>query len=446
MDDNNNFISVGELNRKAKHLLESELGTVQVVGEVSNLARPSSGHMYFTLKDEDGAVRCAMFRNQNMRLNFAPENGDLCAVEAQVSLYAPRGDYQLIVSRMEPYGEGNLAKQFELLKAKLEKEGLFDHALKREIPKYPIHVAVVTSSSTAAFQDVMTTVERRARNTQLTIVEATVQGDTAPRSLINALEQIETFNANNPSNAFDLILMCRGGGSIEDLWCFNHEDLARKIHRLDIPLISAVGHEIDFTICDFVADLRAPTPTAGAEIVTEYYYQSLELLNDFQEKIKKSFQTCINNEQQRIALLKAQLKSPLSIIKERAQAIDSMELKIFQNIKNLLKDKHQAISINQISLNQLTPSKKIREMRLRFMQLTKEFKGRIARRLEGQLNQLAGIEKRLRAVSPYSILDRGYSIVTNSKQEIIKNVGQAKSSEKLSVKLSDGELSVKVSK
>jgi len=139
---------------------------------------------------------------------------------AQVSLYAPRGDYQLIVSRMEPYGEGNLAKQFELLKAKLEKEGLFDHALKREIPKYPIHVAVVTSSSTAAFQDVITTVERRARNTQLTIIEATVQGDTAPRSLINALEQIETFNANNPSNAFDLILMCRGGGSIEDLWCF----------------------------------------------------------------------------------------------------------------------------------------------------------------------------------------------------------------------------------
>ena len=156
MDDNNNFISVGELNRKAKHLLESELGTVQVVGEVSNFAKPSSGHMYFTLKDEDGAVRCAMFRNQNMRLNFAPENGDLCAVEAQVSLYAPRGDYQLIVSRMEPYGEGNLAKQFELLKAKLEKEGLFDHALKREIPKYPIHVAVVTSTSTAAFQDVMT--------------------------------------------------------------------------------------------------------------------------------------------------------------------------------------------------------------------------------------------------------------------------------------------------
>ena len=169
-------------------------------------------------------------------------------------------------------------------------------------------------------------------------------------------------------------------------------------------------------------------------------------MNDFQEKIKKSFQTSINNEQQKIALLKAQLKSPLSVIKEQAQAIDSMELKLFQNVKNALKDKHQAISINQTSLNQLTPSKKIRELRLRFMQLTKEFKGKIARRLESHLNQLSGIEKRLHAVSPYSILDRGYSIVTNSNQEIIKNVDQAKPSEKLSVKLSDGELSVEVSK
>ena len=261
---NDEIISVGELNKSAKYLLEHNFSNVSVIGEISNLSRPSSGHIYFTLKDESGAIRCAMFKNQNIKLNFSPENGDQCVLKGQVSIYAARGDYQLIVKNIEPAGTGNLMQEFEVLKKKLEQEGLFDQSKKKIIPSSPKHIAIVTSHSTAAFQDIISTVKRRAPNSQVSLSEAMVQGDAAHVSIINALSRIMNFNSNNPDNLIDVVIVSRGGGSIEDLWCFNNEDLAREIFSYPIPVISGVGHEIDFTICDFVSDCRVPTPTASA--------------------------------------------------------------------------------------------------------------------------------------------------------------------------------------
>ena len=210
-----------------------------------------------------------MFRNANMRLKFNPKNGDKCILRGQVSIYAARGDYQLIVKSIEPAGAGNLMQKFEALRKKLDDEGLFDKSKKNEIPVSPKHIAIITSSSTAAFQDIISTVKRRAPSSQISLSEATVQGDNAHISIINALNRVINFNELNQENAIDVVILSRGGGSIEDLWCFNNEELAREIYSFPIPTISGVGHEIDFTICDFVADIRVPTPTASAELVTE---------------------------------------------------------------------------------------------------------------------------------------------------------------------------------
>ena len=227
---NEEIISVGELNKSAKYLLENTFNDVSVIGEISNLSRPSSGHIYFTLKDEDGAIRCAMFRNQNIKLNFSPENGDQCVLKGQVSIYAPRGDYQLIVKNIEPAGSGNLMQKFEALRKKLDDEGLFDKNKKMAIPPSPKHIAIVTSSSTAAFQDIISTVQRRAPSAQISLSDATVQGDNAHISIINALNRICNFNEMNDNNKIDVVILSRGGGSIEDLWCFNNEELAREIY------------------------------------------------------------------------------------------------------------------------------------------------------------------------------------------------------------------------
>ncbi|MDA7702929.1 exodeoxyribonuclease VII large subunit, partial [Gammaproteobacteria bacterium] len=258
VDQKIEIISVGELNRSAKYLLENAFNNISVVGEISNMSRPSSGHIYFTLKDEDGAIGCAMWRSQASKLNFNPENGDKCILKGQVSIYPASGRYQLMVKSIEQAGSGNLMQQFEDLKKKLDNEGLFDLENKLHLPDSPKHIGVITSSSTAAFQDILSTIQRRAPSAQVTLSKSVVQGDTAPRTIIKALNRILLFNENNKDNPIDVVILSRGGGSIEDLWCFNNEELAREIFAFPIPTISGVGHEIDFTICDFVSDIRSP--------------------------------------------------------------------------------------------------------------------------------------------------------------------------------------------
>ena len=254
--------SVTRLNREVRAVLEGSFRALWVKGEISNLAVPASGHMYFSLKDEFSQVRCAMFKNRNRLLKFKPENGDEVLVQANVSLYEGRGEFQLIVQDMEPAGLGALQKAFEQLKEKLAREGLFDEALKKPVPGFPQSIGVITSPTGAAIRDILTTLKRRYPMGEVIIYPVPVQGTSAAGEIAS---MIATANARNET---DVLILARGGGSLEDLWSFNEEVVARAIHACEIPMVTGIGHEIDFTIADFVADLRAPTPTSAAEHVS----------------------------------------------------------------------------------------------------------------------------------------------------------------------------------
>ncbi|MDC1421727.1 exodeoxyribonuclease VII large subunit [Gammaproteobacteria bacterium] len=439
-------ISVGQLNQQAKRLLENQFRGISVLGEISNLARPSSGHIYFTLKDEDGAIRCAMFRNQNSRLNFEPQNGDQCILKGQVSLYAPRGDYQLIVSSMQPAGSGNLMQQFDALKKKLDAEGLFAQSIKQDLPAQPRHIGVITSESTAAFQDILTTIQRRAPISQVTLIPATVQGDTAPRTLINALQNVLEFNNANPLNAFDVILMCRGGGSIEDLWAFNNESLAREIYDFPIPIVSGVGHEIDFTIADFVSDLRAPTPTAAAELVTEFYFQLEDTISNVKKSLLGAFQALIQEKSQKILLTSQNLKSPMTLLKEQSQSLDNLEIRLSQIIRSLMAAAKQDLKISSNSLNQSNALRMV----MKYQTLVNEHIQKMRHQIKNTLVQkkfvLKNLSTNLNAVSPLAVLDRGYAIVMDDSGKALTSSSNIKVGETIHTRLANGNLTSNVTK
>jgi exodeoxyribonuclease VII large subunit len=441
---NEEIISVGELNKSAKYLLENNFQNISVIGEISNLARPSSGHIYFTLKDEDGAIRCAMFKNQNLKLNFSPDNGDKCVLKGQVSLYAPRGDYQLIVKSIKPAGEGNLMQQFEALKKKLDSEGLFNRDKKVGIPESPKHIGIITSLSTAAFQDIISTVNRRAPSTKILVSEATVQGDNAHVSILKAMERIIDFNKKNESNLVDLVVFARGGGSIEDLWCFNNEELAREIFNFPIPTISGVGHEIDFTICDFVSDIRVPTPTAAAELITEFNFQLQDRFSEIELNLERNILQKIENLKLHIDNKKAKLKNPLTKLREISQSIDNVDLRLYQNQKLIIANYKNAINLLSKGINSFSPEKKLIDLNKQVVVFNDVLKKMISTKFKLFNNQLIELNKNLDILNPLSILDRGYAIVTNDSGKAIKSSKEVSRGELLKARLSKGTLEVDV--
>ena len=443
LDHNDEIISVSELNRSAKYLLEKNFNNVSVIGEISNLSRPSSGHIYFTLKDEDGAIRCAMFKNRNINLNFKPQDGDQCLLKGQVSIYAARGDYQLIVSNIQPAGSGNLMQKFEDLKNKLEAEGLFDPKNKLQVPASPKHICVVTSSSTAAFQDIISTIKRRAPSSQLSISETSVQGDNAHISIINALNRIMKFNERN-KNKIDVVVLTRGGGSIEDLWCFNNEELAREIHTFPIPTISGVGHEIDFTICDFVSDLRVPTPTASAEVVTEFNFNLIDKLNDLKIDIHKAVLNFMENLNQKIQLLKSKLKSPKASLREKTQKLDNIEIQFQKYQQMILSNKKTIINDLNSELNLKNPIIKLNNITNKVDALSEKLNFMLSQKLDNRKNNLDKLHKSINILSPLSILDRGYSIILNEKGSAIKSSNDVNKGENLKARLSKGTIDLEV--
>tara|TARA_Y100000994_G_scaffold123474_1_gene101356 strand:+ start:530 stop:1894 length:1365 start_codon:yes stop_codon:yes gene_type:complete len=443
---NEEIISVGELNKSAKYLLENTFNNVSVIGEISNLSRPSSGHIYFTLKDEDGAIRCAMFRNQNIKLNFSPENGDQCVLKGQVSIYAPRGDYQLIVKSIEPAGSGNLMQKFEVLRKKLDDEGLFDKSKKRLIPQLPKHIAIITSSSTAAFQDIISTVRRRAPSAQISLSNATVQGDNAHISIIKALNRIIMFNEMNEDNRIDVVILSRGGGSIEDLWCFNNEELAREIFSFPIPTISGVGHEIDFTICDFVSDKRVPTPTAAAELVTEFIYQFDDKLQNYKIKLSKGIEYIIESFKKFIDLNNSKLKNPIVLLREKSQYLDNMDLRLQQNHKSIILNKSNKVNILVSLLKNKNPISKLNSINEKTNILLSNLNRGVQEKLKANHNNLKKLYKNIKILNPLSILDRGYAIVTNNRGIALKSSKQANKGEKLKARLSKGTIELEVKK
>ena len=444
VEQNKEIITVGELNRSAKYLLEDAFTNIAVIGEISNISRPSSGHIYFTLKDEDGAIGCAMWRSQATKLNFKPEDGDKCILKGQVSLYPATGRYQLMVKSIEQAGSGNLMHQFEQLKKKLDSEGLFDLSKKLLLPKSPKHIGVITSASTAAFQDILSTIKRRAPSSQISLSPAVVQGDAAAGSLIKALDRIIKFNENNPENSIDVVIIARGGGSIEDLWCFNNEDLARQIALFPIPTISGVGHEIDFTICDFVSDMRAPTPTASAEIVTEFSFQVFDKLSEIQNNLHRFIRISLKDKLQKIQFLKGNIKNPLLILREKSQKIDNYELKLKQNMKLNYSNNKQRFNLAISKFREKSPAASIQENYSKINNIKELIKRAIKLKVSKNISVLREFEKNLDILNPLSILERGYSIIQNKSGSSIKSISEVESGDILIARLNKGFLDIEV--
>jgi exodeoxyribonuclease VII large subunit len=345
------ILSVSELNLRAKNLLETGLGTVQITGEISNWTRASSGHCYFSLKDEEAQVRCACFRTNAIRLNFTPENGLSVILEAQVTLYLNRGDYQLIVSRMEPAGQGLLALKFEQLKKKLASQGLFDEKNKKAIPKLPRRIAVVTSPTGAAFQDIKNVLARRFPLIPITLFPCLVQGEEAPKSLCQAITKADA------DRRCDVIILARGGGSIEDLWAFNNETLAYEIAQCATPIISGVGHEIDFTIADFVADLRAPTPSAAAEQAVPDQIAFLHQLQTSENHLIEKFERLLERRYTTLHQLQGKLKDPKALLQNQMQRLDYAQQQLFSALEKYLTGRRSELQTLAAVLDQQNPLK-----------------------------------------------------------------------------------------
>ena len=321
---NDNIYSVSQLNQSVRVILEGQLGLVWLMGEISNFSQPVSGHWYLTLKDENAQVRCAMFRMKNLRVTFRPQNGMQVLVRAAVSLYEPRGDYQLIIESMHPAGEGLLQQQFEALKLKLAAEGLFAQNLKKTIPHFCQSVGVITSKTGAALQDILHILQRRDPSLKVVIYPTSVQGKEATAEIAQMIELA------NRRNEVDVLIVGRGGGSLEDLWCFNEETVARAIFNSVLPVISAVGHETDVTIADFVADVRAPTPSAAAELVSRDQGELLQQLSYKQQRLEMALDrlfTRKNQQLQRLAL-RLQNQHPQAQLRGQRQHITQLEYRL----------------------------------------------------------------------------------------------------------------------
>lgn len=439
IDDNaRRVLSVTELNRKAKSLLEIHLPLMWVQGEISNISRPASGHMYFTLKDERAQVRCAMFKSRNNLTKITPKTGDMVQVRARVSLYEGRGDYQLIVEHMEASGFGLLQRRFDELKQLLQAEGLFGPERKRQLPEIPKHIAIITSPTGAAVRDMLTVLKRRFPAIPITIVPSAVQGDDAPKQLLAALDRVEE------SKRFDVVVLCRGGGSLEDLWAFNHEKLARRIAGFPIPVVSAIGHEVDFSIADFVADVRAPTPSAAAELLCPNSADYEVAFLNAALRLARLIQTKIASEKTRLLHLRQLVKHPGEKIQTWAQRTDQLELRLVRALRVQQQTRSAKVATLARQLKAQTPARAIKLSRTNLGRLQAQLNTSIKRALHSRQQLFANTVAQLELVSPLNILQRGYSIARNDRGELIRSANQITINQHINITLADGNLQAAV--
>jgi exodeoxyribonuclease VII large subunit len=389
--------SVSELTRYLRDLLESDdtLQDLWVRGEISNLARPISGHLYFTLKETTSALKCVIWRNSVLRLSFVPREGQAVEAHGSISIYETGGQYQLYIDQLRPAGEGALYQEFLRLKSRLETEGLFDPERKRPVPRFPQKIGVVTSPTGAALRDILNTLRRRYSVAEVILAPSSVQGENAPVELISALQNL------NKSIHPDVILLARGGGSIEDLWAFNDEQLAYAIAASEAPVISGVGHETDFTIADFVSDMRAPTPTAAAELATPNRFDLKADLTEFIGRLNRSFQSVITTRNWQVERLQNRLlqRSPVALVLSSRQRLDDMTSLINRSMAHMFKIKSTG---------------------------------------------LIGVQQHLSSLNPFSILKRGYAVVTRTDGTLVHSISQVQVGDNLAVLLQDGKFPVTV--
>ncbi|MET0068026.1 MAG: exodeoxyribonuclease VII large subunit [Candidatus Thiodiazotropha sp.] len=438
---NRDIYSVSRLVRETRAVLEASFPLIWVSGEISNLAQPASGHIYFSLKDEAAQVRCAMFRMKRQLLRFKPANGQQILMRARISLYEARGEFQLIAEHLEPAGEGALQLAFERLKQKLAAEGLFDTALKREIPIPPRRLGIITSPSGAAIRDLLTVLKRRYPALPVVIYPVQVQGEEAPRQIIRKLQLVAQ------RDECDLLILSRGGGSIEDLQAFNDEALARAIRDCPIPLVTGIGHEIDFTIADFVADRRAPTPSAAAELVTPDEQALRQRLLTLERGLRQ-------RQQQRLAQLRETCRKlekrllrqhPRQRTQQRAQQLDELGIRLRNALeRRLLMYRHRLSQADHRLISQ-SPEKRLTQLRNTYQMLEERLGRGIGQRIELRRNRLHQLARDLHTLSPLNTLGRGYALVTRDRDgKILRSQAEAKPGERVTARLSQGRLHCEV--
>lgn len=436
------ILTVSQLNNQVRQLLEETFGVVSISGEISNWVRASSGHCYFSLKDPEAQVRCALFRGRANQLRFKPDNGQAVVLHGQVSLYPNRGDYQLIVSHMEPAGMGQLAILFAKLKKKLQAAGLFDNEHKQPIPEMPKRIGIISSPTGAALQDILKVLRRRFPLAPVNVYPSLVQGEQAAKNLNQALKQAIA------DNSCDVLIITRGGGSMEDLWAFNDEQLAHNIFSCPIPIVSAIGHEIDFTIADFVADLRAATPSAAAELVVpeqQTYYDELAGQLAYLEQLLTQL---INNKQHQLQNLQARLKHPKQLLENQMQRLDYLQLRQQQAIQRHLE--HAKNRLNTLS-NTLHAYPWQQELAMHHTKIKHKHQ-RLTQQIKAtqihKKNHLQNFASKLDQLSPLATLARGYSIISiedsKSNTVTITAADQVKTGQIVTGRLHSGTLKLKV--
>ncbi|HIC1894318.1 TPA: exodeoxyribonuclease VII large subunit [Citrobacter freundii] len=428
------IFTVSRLNQTVRLLLEQEMGQVWISGEISNFTQPSSGHWYFTLKDDTAQVRCAMFRNSNRRVTFRPQHGQQVLVRANITLYEPRGDYQIIVESMQTAGEGLLQQKYEQLKAKLQAEGLFDQQFKKTLPS-PAHcVGVITSKTGAALHDILHVLKRRDPSLPVIIYPTAVQGDDAPGQIVRAIELA------NARGECDVLIVGRGGGSLEDLWSFNDERVARAIFASRIPVVSAVGHETDVTIADFVGDLRAPTPSAAAEIVSRNQLELLRQIQHGQQRLEMAMDYYLANRTRRFTQLNHRLQQqhPQLRLARQQTVLERLRQRMNFALENKIKQANQRQQRMLQRLNQQNPQPRIHRAQSRVQQLEYRLAENIRARLSEQRERFGNAVTHLEAVSPLATLARGYSVTTTIDGAVLKKTKQARPGDLLTTRLNDG--------
>ncbi|EGR1587401.1 TPA: exodeoxyribonuclease VII large subunit [Vibrio parahaemolyticus] len=438
---NQNIFTVSRLNAEVRLLLENEMGIVWLVGEISNFSAPVSGHWYLTLKDSRAQVKCAMFRGNNRRVTFKPANGNQVLVKARLSLYEPRGDYQLIIESMQPEGDGRLQQEFEELKMKLAAEGLFAQTNKLPLPEHPKRVGIITSKTGAALYDILDVLKRRDPSLPVVIYPTMVQGDDA------AIQIAQAIGRANSRNECDVLIVGRGGGSLEDLWCFNNEILARTIAASQIPIISAVGHEVDMTIADFVADVRAPTPSAAAELVSRDNSHKDQSLVAKQHKLASAMRYYLAQQKQQSAQLLHRLERqhPSYQLQRQSQQLDELDMRLRRAMQRFIDTRQQAVERKHHRLQLNSPAKHLAQQKSRLERVEHKLLDAMDRKLLTMRHQLAIAAEKLDTVSPLATLKRGYSITQTEQGKVVRSADDVKTGDLLVTRLANGEIHSTVS-
>lgn len=436
------ILTPSSLNRLVRDLLEDALPLIWIEGELSNVARPASGHLYFTLKDANAQVRCAMFRPKTTWLKFRPGDGMHVLVRARVGLYEPRGEFQLVAEHMEPAGEGALQREFEQLKARLDAEGLFDPARKRPLPRYAQRIGVITSATGAAIRDVLSVMSRRWPLADVEVLPVPVQGREAPPAIVQMLRRASA------SGRYDVLLVTRGGGSLEDLWAFNDEQVARAIHASAVPVVSAVGHEIDFSIADFVADLRAPTPSAAAELLVPDAHALQRHLHQLQQRLVTLEQRRLQSRSQRVDHLFARLQAqrPQARLARDRERLTHLHRRLLGVQREQTQHRRSQLERAHARLLAQHPKLRLTLLQRRSAELMQRLRHAIERKMERDQLMLRQTGRALHAISPLATLDRGYSILFDMDGKVLRSATGIDEGTPVRARLADGELPLVVTK